>query len=55
MVANIRPGSNDVEPAYYLVKNYLNGFGVRGKNRRDEEILINKVHWWLKKNKVETR
>jgi hypothetical protein len=55
VVANIRPGSKDEEPAYYLVKDYLNSFGTRGKSRRDEEILINKVDWWLKKNKVETR
>ena len=55
VVANIRPGSKDVEPAYYLVKDYLNAFGARGKNRRDEDILTNKVHWWLTKNKVKTR
>ena len=55
VVANIRPGSKDEEPAYYLVKDYLNSFGTRGKSRRDEDILINKVDWWLKKNKVETR
>ena len=55
VVGNIRPGSKDVEPAYYLVKSYLNAFGARGKSRRDEDILINKVEWWLKKNKVETR
>jgi len=54
VVANIRPGSKDVEPAYYLVKDYLNSFGTRGKNRRDDDILTNKVHWWLNKNKVET-
>lgn len=55
VVANIRPREKDVEPAFYLVKDYLNAFGTRGNNKRDEEILINKVDWWLNKNKVETR
>jgi len=55
VVANIRPGSKDEEPAYYLVKDYLNSFGSRGKNRRNEDMLINKVQWWLIKNKVSTR
>ena len=55
IVANIIPGDDDVEPAYYLVKDFLNAFDARGKNRRDEDIVINKVNWWLKKNKVKTR
>ena len=48
-------GDKDVEPAYYLVKDYLNSFGTRGKSRRNEDIVINKVGWWLNKNKVKTR
>ena len=55
VVANIRPGSKNEEPAYYLVKDYLNMFGARGKNRENEKILINKVEWWLNKNKVQTK
>jgi hypothetical protein len=48
------PGSKDEEPAYYLVKDYLNSFGSqRGGDR--ESMVVNKVEWWLKKNKVETR
>ena len=54
IVANIMPGSRDEEPAYYLVKDYLNAFGARRGNR-DEDMLVNKVDWWLKKNKVQTR
>lgn len=54
IVANIMPGSKDEEPAYYLVKDYLNSFGSqRGGDR--ESMLVNKVEWWLKKNKVQTR
>ena len=30
-------------------------FGARGKNRENEKILINKVEWWLNKNKVQTK
>ena len=54
IVANIMPGSKDEDPAYYLVKDYLNAFGARRGNR-DEDMLVNKVDWWLKKNKVQTR
>jgi hypothetical protein len=54
IVANIMPGSKDEEPAYYLVKDYLNSFGSqRGGDR--ESMVVNKVEWWLKKNKVQTR
>ena len=54
VVGNIRPGSKDVEPAYYLVKSYYNAFGSsRGTYTHDQ--VVNKVDWWLKKNKVETR
>ena len=55
VVSHVMPGDKDVEPAYYLVKDYLNSFGTRGKSRRNEDIVINKVGWWLKKNKVKTR
>ena len=55
VVSLISPGETDVEPAYYLVKEYLNMFGTRGKIPRDEKIVIAKVEWWLKKNKVKTR
>jgi len=54
VVGNIRPGSKDEEPAYYLVKDYLNSFGAK-RGGRDEDMLVAKVDWWLKKNKVETR
>ena len=47
--------SKKCRTTYYLVKDYLNSFGeARGKSQRDEDILINKVDWWLKKNKVKT-
>jgi len=54
VVGNIRPGSKDEEPAYYLVKDYLNSFSTR-RGGRDEDMLVAKVQWWLDKNKVETR
>ena len=54
VVGNLYKGQKNVEPAYYLVKDYLNSFGGRGRGGRDEDILINKVDWWLKKNKVKT-
>ena len=53
-VANIRHGSNDVEPAYYLVKDFWSSFGL-SRSHRNFDVVVNKVEWWLDKNKVETR
>ncbi len=54
IVGNIRPGSKDVEPAYYLVKDYWNAFGM-SRSHRNYDVVTAKVQWWLDKNKVETR
>lgn len=53
IIGNIRPGSKDVEPAYYLVKSYYNSFGSN-RNTYVHDQVVNKVDWWLKKNKVKT-
>ena len=53
IVSDIRPGSKDSEPAYYLVKSYYNAFGSE-RNTYVHDQVINKVAWWLKKHKVET-
>ena len=54
IVGNIRPGSKDVEPAYYLVKDFWSSFGL-SRSHRNFDVVVNKVEWWLDKNKVETR
>ena len=54
VVGNIRPGSKDVEPAYYLVKDYWSSFDL-SRSHRNFDVVVNKVQWWLDKNKVETR
>ena len=54
IVGNIRPGSKDVEPAYYLVKDFWNSFGM-SRSHRNFDVVVNKVEWWLDKNNVETR
>ena len=54
IVGNIRPGSKDVEPAYYLVKDFWNSFGM-SRSHRNFDVVVNKVEWWLDRNKVETR
>ena len=54
VISNIRKGDRGVEPAYYLVKDYLNSFGAN-RGGRNERILTAKVQWWLDENKVETR
>ena len=54
ITANIRPGSKDVEPGYYLTKDYFKSFGMYTDRNRDFDMAVVKVDWWLKKNKVET-
>jgi hypothetical protein len=53
IVGDIRKG-DDVEPAYYLAKNYYNSFAQsRTSNVFDQ--VVNKIDAWLKDNKIETR
>ena len=54
ITANIIPGSKDVEPGYYLTKDYFKSFGMYTDRNRDFDMAVVKVDWWLKKNKVET-
>ncbi len=53
IVSDIRKG-DEVEPAYYLAKDYYNSFAQsRTSNVFDQ--VVNKVDSWLKDNKIETR
>jgi hypothetical protein len=53
IVSDIRKG-DEVEPAYYLAKDYYNSFAQsRTSNVFDQ--VVNKVDGWLKDNKIETR
>ena len=52
VVSHVMPGDKDVEPRT-IVKDYLNSFGT--VVRVVGMIVINKVGWWLNKNKVKTR
>ena len=53
IVSDIRKG-DEVEPAYYLAKDYYNSFAQsRTSNVFDQ--VVNKVDAWLKDNKIETR
>tara|TARA_B100000287_G_scaffold396443_1_gene412099 strand:+ start:709 stop:1269 length:561 start_codon:yes stop_codon:yes gene_type:complete len=53
IVGNIRPGEKGVEPAYYLVKDFWNSFGM-SRSHRNYDVVTAKVQWWMDKNKVET-
>ena len=55
ITANIRPGSKNVEPAYYLAKDYFQSFDMYVDRNAEFDMASVKVEWWLKKNKVETR
>ena len=52
IVGDVRKG-DEVEPAYYLAKDYYNSFAQsRTSNVFDQ--VVNKVDSWLKDNKIET-
>ena len=53
IVGDVRKG-DEVEPAYYLAKDYYNSFAQsRTSNVFDQ--VVNKIDAWLKDNKIETR
>jgi len=53
IVSDIRKG-DEVEPAYYLAKNYYNSF-AQSRNSNVFDQVVSKVDAWLKDNKIETR
>jgi hypothetical protein len=53
IVSDIRKG-DEVEPAYYLAKDYYNSF-AQSRNSNVFDQVVNKVDGWLKDNKIETR
>jgi len=53
IVGDIRKG-DDVEPAYYLAKDYYKSF-AQSRNSNVFDQVVNKVDAWLKDNKIETR
>ena len=55
ITANIAPGSKDVEPAFYLAKDYFKSFDKYTSRNAEFDMAVVKVEWWLNKNKVETR
>ena len=55
ITANIVPGSKDVEPGYYLTKEYFQSFDMYVDRNVEFDMAVAKVDWWLNKNKVETR
>ena len=52
IVSDIRKG-DEVEPAYYLAKDYYNSF-AQSRNSNVFDQVVNKVDSWLKDNKIET-
>ena len=52
IVSDIRKG-DEVEPAYYLAKDYYNSF-AQSRNSNVFDQVVNKVDGWLKDNKIET-
>jgi hypothetical protein len=53
IVSDIRKG-DEVEPAYYLAKDYYNSF-AQSRNSNVFDQVVSKVDAWLEDNKIETR
>jgi hypothetical protein len=54
IVANLSKGDTDVEPAYYLTKEYYNSFGLRVNSNRSFDYTLAKVSGWMEMNNIET-
>ena len=54
IVANLSPGDKDVEPAYYLAKDYYNSFGANRDRNVVFDYCVTKVEAWMRDNKIET-
>ena len=54
IVANLRKGQKDVEPAYYLAKDYYNSFGGDRSRNVVFDYCVAKVDGWMRDNKIET-
>jgi predicted DNA-binding protein (MmcQ/YjbR family) len=54
IVADLRKGQKDVEPAYYLAKSYYNAFGQHKDRNVVFDYVVTKVEAWMKENNVET-
>jgi hypothetical protein len=50
MVAN----EESVEPAYYLMKNYFNSFGLNINRNKLFDRAERELDAWMKNNKIET-
>jgi len=49
-VANKEP----VEPAYYLMKNYFNSFGISTNRSRIFDMAVDSLEAWIEDNQIET-
>tara|TARA_B100001250_G_C19672458_1_gene732104 strand:- start:72 stop:860 length:789 start_codon:yes stop_codon:yes gene_type:complete len=54
IVANLSPGEKDVEPGYYLAKDYYNSFGASRSRNVVFDYCVTKVEAWMRDNKIET-
>ena len=54
IVANLSPGDKDVEPGYYLAKDYYNSFGEYTSRNVVFDYVVTKVEAWMRDNKIET-
>tara|TARA_B100000287_G_scaffold361267_1_gene353978 strand:- start:98 stop:655 length:558 start_codon:yes stop_codon:yes gene_type:complete len=54
IVANLSPGDKDVEPGYYLAKDYYNSFGADRNRNVVFDYCVAKVTAWMEDNKIET-
>lgn len=54
IVANLYKGQKDVEPGYYLAKDYYNSFGEDRNRNVVFDYCVAKVEGWMRDNKIET-
>ena len=53
-VRDLEANGETIEPAYYLMKEYFNSFGMSTNRSRVFNAAVEKLEKWMKDNQIET-
>jgi hypothetical protein len=53
-IRDMQANGESIEPAYYLMKEYFNNFGMETNRSRIFNSAVEKLEQWMKDNQIET-
>lgn len=53
-IKDMEANSEEIEPAYYLMKNYFNSFEMETKRSRIFDLAVKKLEAWMSDNEIQT-